>query len=195
MTPGVTDADLDAGLTGPPAVLGDRVWFDADGDGVQDPGELGLADVTARLYKGGNPVATTATDRFGRYEFSTRGRTPGSNYRVQLTVPAGFILAPEHAAGVGAYPDSDFDATGSTATFAVSGGRTDWTIDAGLTAAPQAPPPAPPPPGSPPPAPPPLPTGPLTIDFFATDTGSSAVDRITSDTSLSLWGGPRPWPW
>ena len=36
------------GNTGTGAI-GDRVWIDADGDGVQDPGEAGLAGVTVQL--------------------------------------------------------------------------------------------------------------------------------------------------
>ena len=44
--------------------VGDWVWFDADGNGIQDSGEAGLADVTVRLYSAAsNLVAETARDR------------------------------------------------------------------------------------------------------------------------------------
>ena len=32
--------------------IGDFVWFDTDGDGVQDPGEPGIADVPVTLMQG-----------------------------------------------------------------------------------------------------------------------------------------------
>ena len=35
------------------ATIGDLVWSDTDGDGIQDEGETGLPDVTVRLYLDG----------------------------------------------------------------------------------------------------------------------------------------------
>ena len=56
--------------------IGDRVWIDADGDGVQDPGEPGLGGVTVRLYTDpdgdgvyDNLAGTTTTDDAGNYIF------------------------------------------------------------------------------------------------------------------------------
>ena len=40
------------GNTGTGAI-GDRVWIDADGDGMQDPGEVGLGSVTVNLITAG----------------------------------------------------------------------------------------------------------------------------------------------
>ena len=37
-----------------PAALGDYVWEDTDGDGVQDAAEVGHNDVTINLYKASN---------------------------------------------------------------------------------------------------------------------------------------------
>ena len=36
-----------------PGAIGDFVWYDADGDGIQDVGEPGIANVTLDLYRGG----------------------------------------------------------------------------------------------------------------------------------------------
>ncbi len=69
--------------------LGDRIWSDVDGDGVQDAGEPGIGGVLVNLLDGlGNPVldaannpitATTAAD--GSYLFS--GLVPG-DYIVEV---------------------------------------------------------------------------------------------------------------
>lgn len=61
-------------------VVGDRVWNDGDGDGVQDPEEAGLAGVTVNLYAdndnsgtvsaGDSLLAVDVTDSSGLYRFS-----------------------------------------------------------------------------------------------------------------------------
>lgn len=52
-------------------VLGDRVWLDTDGDGVQDAGEPGIPGVTVELYDstGTTLIATTTTGFDGYYLF------------------------------------------------------------------------------------------------------------------------------
>jgi hypothetical protein len=53
-----------------PIEIGNRVWRDTDNDGVQDPGENGIAAVTVRLYNSSNTLAGTAvTDANGEYYF------------------------------------------------------------------------------------------------------------------------------
>ena len=73
-------------------MIGDRVWNDTNGDGVQDPGEPGLADVGLTLLgdKDGDgvyesEVATTTTDPEGQYAF--KDLPPGA-YRVVVKAPA-----------------------------------------------------------------------------------------------------------
>ena len=61
------------------ASVGDRVWEDTDGDGVQDAGEPGIAGVTVAIYRDinkngvintGEPkLATQVTDTNGNYDF------------------------------------------------------------------------------------------------------------------------------
>ncbi|MGD1904262.1 MAG: SdrD B-like domain-containing protein, partial [Geitlerinemataceae cyanobacterium] len=56
MEPGESDPTIDAGLVVEPvepASLGDTVFFDDDGDGIQDAGEDGVAGVTVSLTGGG----------------------------------------------------------------------------------------------------------------------------------------------
>ena len=73
-----------------PGSIGDRVWNDADGDGVQDPLETGLVGVTVELLNGsGDVIDTTTTGANGAYTFS--GVYPGT-YTVRIdpvSLPAG----------------------------------------------------------------------------------------------------------
>lgn len=46
---GEHDPTLDFGVWCPPASLGDRVWFDTNTNGKQDPGEPGIPGITLRL--------------------------------------------------------------------------------------------------------------------------------------------------
>ena len=66
--------DVDFGYTSPPgtALIGDRVWSDADADGLQDPGEPGITGVTVNLLDAATAalVATTTTVPSGFYLFA-----------------------------------------------------------------------------------------------------------------------------
>jgi len=88
----ITDASVqgvDFGLVAP-ATIGDRVWNDADGNGV-DNGEPGVPGVTVILKDAnGAEVARTTTDANGNYRFT--GLVPGT-YTVDIEVPAGFNAA------------------------------------------------------------------------------------------------------
>lgn len=85
------------GITGdqPPAcggTVGDLVWNDLDGDGLQDAGEPGLPGVTVTLSDAaGAPLGTTVTDASGWFQFG--GLCAGS-YQVAVATPAGFLAVP-----------------------------------------------------------------------------------------------------
>ena len=89
--------------------IGNRVWNDADGDGVQDSGEAGLNGVTVQLLNSsGTVIATTATAGNGDYSF---GNLAAGNYSVRIvtsTLPAGVT------------PTFDLDGTGTANIAAVS---------------------------------------------------------------------------
>ena len=88
----ITDASVqgvDFGLLAP-ATIGDRVWYDEDGNGA-DNGEPGVPGVTVILKDAnGVEVARTTTDANGNYRFT--GLVPGT-YTVDIEVPAGFNAA------------------------------------------------------------------------------------------------------
>ncbi len=116
--------DVDFGYRQPPAPgsLGDRVWSDLDGDGVQDAGEVGINGVTVRLLDGTNTVvATQVTSGDGNYTF---GNLAAGSYTVVVdstTLPAGF----------GPTYDLDGVATPHRATATVAAGQNRTDVDFG----------------------------------------------------------------
>jgi protocatechuate 3,4-dioxygenase beta subunit len=134
LSPGENQLNIDAGIifNNPPAKanIGDRVWFDTDGDGVQEAGEPGVAGVTVTLYDNtGAAVATAVTDANGNYLFTDV--TPGTGYTIGFTAPVGTVFSPKDATADG--NDSDADpVTGRTPAFTVVAGTTDLSFDAGI---------------------------------------------------------------
>src|SRR5207253_3074108 len=82
-----TDVDFGYKYTGS---VGDRVWLDSNGNGVQDTGEAGINGVTVQLLNAANAVvATTVTSGDGNYTFNNLA---GGSYTVRIvtsTLPAG----------------------------------------------------------------------------------------------------------
>jgi hypothetical protein len=130
--PGEFRTMLDFDLSAPqaPGSVGDRVWNDADGNGIQDAGEAGMPNVTVNLLDCfDTPIATTVTDADGMYLF---GALPNGAYRMEVVLPAGCQFSPR-GAGSDSSLDSDFDpVSGGTECFAVVEGVDDLSRDAGL---------------------------------------------------------------
>jgi hypothetical protein len=104
------------------AVIGDRVWHDLDGNGIQGDGEPGLPGVTVRLSDG--QVTLTAVD--GSYQFKL---PQFGTYHVDFVPPNGMgLTAPDAAPDA---VDSDADAAGR-AVVDVEFGERDLTVDAGM---------------------------------------------------------------
>ena len=65
------DADRLELMCPPPSSIGDTVYCDSDGNGAQDPGELGISGVTVTLSLPDDTlVDSTTTDADGKYLFS-----------------------------------------------------------------------------------------------------------------------------
>lgn len=115
------------------ATVGDRVWYDQNGDGQQNGAENGLAGVTVRLLAGATVASTTTTNATGVYRFT--GVAPGT-YTVEVdiaTLPTGLQTATFDVDGAGS-------ANSAAVTVAAYEVRLD--IDFGYDLAP-TPPPAP----------------------------------------------------
>jgi hypothetical protein len=137
----ITTVPASTTTTAPPGhalgSIGDFVWFDADGDGVQDGVEPGIAGASVRLFRaGGGLVSTTFTDAAGFYRFA--GLEAGK-YVVEFALPdvPGFSGEAFTLAGVGADDrDSDADAvSGRTGEIDLAPGENDPTWDAGVVGA------------------------------------------------------------
>ncbi|MTB54023.1 SdrD B-like domain-containing protein, partial [Lewinella sp. W8] len=84
---GENNPTIDAGFY-ETASLGDFVFEDVDGDGIQDAGEPGVPNVTVNLKdENGNVIASTTTAGDGSYSFDNL--VPG-DYSVQFVLPGGF---------------------------------------------------------------------------------------------------------
>ena len=122
---------VDAGLYRS-ASLGDKVWLDANRNGIQDAGEAGKAGVTVNLCNAaGVVVASQTTDVNGKYLFTNL--TPGA-YSVQFVAPTGYGLTVKDANNNGSdSTDSDADQTsGKTTLYSLNSGDSNLTVDAGL---------------------------------------------------------------
>ncbi|HMP90187.1 MAG TPA: SdrD B-like domain-containing protein [Kiritimatiellia bacterium] len=113
----------------PPIRIGDFVWEDINGNGLQDLGEPGLSNVVVILYDFTNGVSgITTTDVNGAYAFEVRA----GSYTVEFVLPPGFEFVPQYI-GTNAAIDSDADViTGLSDLITLSAGEVDDTIDAGM---------------------------------------------------------------
>lgn len=110
--------------------IGDRVWEDWNGDGIQDAGEPGLSNVLVHVYTdAGVLAATSRSDEDGRY--FAQGMGPGT-YTVQFYPPDGYQFSPQYAR---TDPDRDSDPdslSGITEPYALGSGQTNLSVDAGF---------------------------------------------------------------
>ena len=137
-----TTPDLDIGLA-PLALadglIGDLVWRDADGDGIQDAGEGGVAGVTLQLLacRDRSPACSdpvlyqTATTTSAGYSFAS---LPPNYYALRLpAVPSGYLLSPADQGPSDARDSDIIGATGQSAPLAIVSGSADRSRDIGLT--------------------------------------------------------------
>jgi uncharacterized repeat protein (TIGR01451 family) len=112
--------------------LGDTVWKDLDGDGIQDPNEPGVEGVVATLTDCmGTVLATETTDADGFYFFNNL--IPG-DYQVSFDIsnlPEGCTFTQQDQGGNDEL-DSDVDLFGFAPCTNIQGGEYDSTFDAGL---------------------------------------------------------------
>jgi len=117
------------------STIGDFVWNDTNGDGIQDDGEGGIADAAVELYYANETLAnSTTTDADGIYTF---GNLSAGEYYLVFTPPEGYNLTTANQ-GTDDALDSDADPlTGTTeiVTLAENETQLDWDAGANVTAA------------------------------------------------------------
>jgi len=125
------------------ASIGDRVWFDTDGNGLQGSGEAGVPGVTAILRDAaGLEVARTVTDAQGYYLFPRL--TPDAAHSVQFTGPPDGYEFTRRFAGNGLLDSNVDPSTGITESETLGpGARHLRSLDAGIVAVPDEPTPEP----------------------------------------------------
>ena len=115
---GEENLTLDFGYNRPGAI-GDKVYYDSNGNGVQDLGEPGLEGVTVTLLDStGSVISTTVTNGDGSYLFFG---LPAGDYQVQINpadLPAGVV------------PSADLDGIASPNLTAISIGDGEERLDA-----------------------------------------------------------------
>ena len=142
--------DVQALCGAAPIEVGDYVWFDADGDGIADPGEQALDGVVIELLDDqGNVLATATTDANGLYSFHTddvAGFDRHGDYVIQVAqdnYDAGGVFAAGGAhdgmgfltttdSGSDDANDNDGALVGGLPTISFTATQTDHTMDFGF---------------------------------------------------------------
>ncbi|MER5884605.1 SpaA isopeptide-forming pilin-related protein [Streptomyces sp. NPDC001941] len=111
-------ADLEVLCDEAPIQIGNRVWYDVDKDGIQDPGERPVPGATVNLYDAnGTLVATTVTTARGEYYFDSvrHGLKFDTQYTIKIDNPADYEqggplyrwVVTQNDAGTNDFIDSD----------------------------------------------------------------------------------------
>lgn len=104
-------AILSAGGAAGAINVGNRVWTDADGDGIQDAGETGFAGVTVQLWNASKTslLSQDETDANGTY---TVVAPSAGSYRVRVVLPPTALDFSPKDAGASDTTDSDVNPDG-----------------------------------------------------------------------------------
>ena len=130
----VTNVDVglvpDGSGAGSTASLGDYVWVDTNGNGIQDGTEAGLVGVTVNLMDstGTTVLDTKVTDGSGQYAFTNLA---AGTYSVQFVGPNGYVFTSANQTGDAADSDAD-TGTGLTGPITLTAGEVNGTVDAGV---------------------------------------------------------------
>ncbi len=135
--------DVEALCLAAPVEIGNYVWFDADGDGVQDPSEVPVVGATVNLYAadGVTLVATAVTGPNGEYYFDV---DPDTDYVIKMDNAAdygaggpldGWALTQDSGDGDDDADSDGVDMDGFPAIMYTTGGpgQNDHTLDFGFT--------------------------------------------------------------
>jgi hypothetical protein len=140
LTAGEADHNVEAGLvpggsagTGS-ATIGNTVWLDTNGNGLDDNSEKGVAGVTVDLLNAttGAIIATTTTNASGTYSFTSLPTT--TTYEVQFIAPTGDSFTTENVTpATSGEINSVASSSGLTGPITLTNGEVDNNVNAGLT--------------------------------------------------------------
>ncbi len=112
--------------------VGDFLWEDIDGNGIQDPGEPTISDIRVELYNHlGNLIAIQITDSNGQYYFDD---VPPGDYYVRFIPGDEYTSTFPNSSG-NTNSDSDVDGTNgehTTPIFTLGPGEIDLSRDYGV---------------------------------------------------------------
>ncbi len=114
--------------------VGDFVWNDLNGNGIQDDDEPGVSNVTISLYTcQGDFISQTNTNSNGNYLFSD---LLAGQYYLSFSLPSdvsSFMFSKKNEQNSSGQ-DSDVNSNGQTDCFLLMEGQSDISIDAGIMA-------------------------------------------------------------
>ncbi len=117
---------------GSSATIGNTVWLDTNGDGLDNNGEAGAAGVTVDLLDstGTTVLAVTTTNASGNYQFTNLS---AGTYEVQVIAPMGDVFTRQNVAlSGGATVNSEVTGLGLSAPITLTSGQTYTQANAGL---------------------------------------------------------------
>ncbi len=131
---GTNDTSRDAGYYAPASSIGNFIWRDVNGDGLQSGGaETGMPGVVVTLYDASsNVVGVTTSSTAGAYSFTN---LPTGSYFLHFAPPTNFTYTLQDQGGNDAVDSDVSPVTGRTGLFYLPPGTSDTSRDAGLVAA------------------------------------------------------------
>jgi uncharacterized repeat protein (TIGR01451 family) len=132
VTGGNTDLDNSSSI-------GDLLWEDSNGNGIQETGERGMAGITVNLYSASNintPILSMVTDSDGRYLFDNLS---SGDYFVEFVIPDDMVVTKFQQGGGGGGVTADIDSdinnvfrSGTTAVVTLAKDESNMTVDGGM---------------------------------------------------------------
>lgn len=121
--------NFDIGVSSADIVLGDKVWFDENDNGLQDFNEKGIEGIKVELLdESSNVVKTEYTNYLGNYSFAN---PENGNYTIRFEAPEGYEFSSPKV-GFDINFDSNPDINGETDQLVLTPGIYLLDIDAGL---------------------------------------------------------------
>ncbi|MGE0885993.1 MAG: SdrD B-like domain-containing protein [Blastocatellales bacterium] len=139
-------SDLVALCDPAPIEIGNRVWQDTNGNGIQDASEIGIGNLIVRLFKNGQQVGEATTNGRGEFYFNGSnvmgGILPNMEYEIRVdrsqSPLSNFMLTTSNSdnSADGDSRDSDATMVGNSAVITLTTGavgESNHTFDIGFT--------------------------------------------------------------